>query len=183
MSELSAWDENGMNHQGNPGGSIWNFVSWQTQTSGLEAGARRLKSQSLTRFCSQLDWCRAFLFTHVSLQNVSIDLVVPLSEVPELTQHFCGTWSSWMESPPEMRSSIEASRRAWTSSVPLLQRRLMVFWAALDEALSAGWGRWSFPSILHSWGLSWSALSSSGLLSTREACAYWRESNKGPWTW
>lgn len=75
-----------MSHQGNPGGSTQNFLAWQTWTSGLEAGAGTLNSQSLSLAPSYLD--AGHFITQMSLQNGSVELVMPHSE---FTQHFYGT--------------------------------------------------------------------------------------------
>lgn len=66
----------------------------------------------------------------------------------------CGSWwtPSW----------------ASASSVSLQQRRLMVSHVALDKGLPAGWGKWSYSSTWHWWGHAWSAVSCSGLPTTRE---------------
>ena len=56
-------------------------------------------------------------------------------------------------------------------------------WTALRTALSAGWGRWSFPSTQHWWGHTWSSGASSGLPSTRDVWIYWSKSSAGPWKW
>lgn len=83
MSELFAWDESSMNHQGNPGGSTQCFLAWQTWTSGLETGAGTGNSQSLSLSPSYLD--AGHFITEMSVQNGSVDLVIPHSE---FTQHF-----------------------------------------------------------------------------------------------
>lgn len=59
------------------------------------------------------------------------------------------------------------------SSVPCLQRRPMVSQAALHKLLSSGGERWSLPAIQHWCIHTWSTLTSSGLLSTKETWAYW----------
>jgi len=51
------------------------------------------------------------------------------------------------------------------------------------KVLPAGWERWSLPSTYHWWDHTWSAASSSGLPSTKETQAKWRESNKGVQEW
>ena len=50
------------------------------------------------------------------------------------------------------------------------KRREMIPWAAFDKALSAGWGRWSFPSAQHWWSRPWSPVASSRL--RRETWTY-----------
>ena len=78
------------------------------------------------------------------------------------------TWGSWW-----------TPHWTWASNVPLQKRKLMVSWAAW-EVLPAGEGRWSFSSVQHWWGQTWSAGSSSGHTSTRETWTHWKESSKGP---
>lgn len=45
------------------------------------------------------------------------------------------------------------------------------------RALVAGWGRWSFLYSWHWWGCIWSAVSCSGLPSTKKIETYWRKSS------
>lgn len=60
----------------------------------------------------------------------------------------------------------------WANGVTLLWRKLMVFWTALGKVLSAGWGKWSFPSTqpsLEDCVQFWTPQAS-----TRETQRYWR---------
>lgn len=71
MSELFAWDESSVSHQGNPEGSTQSFLAWQTW---LEAGAGTLIFQSLSLAPSYLD--AGHFITKIFLQNGSVDLVI-----------------------------------------------------------------------------------------------------------
>lgn len=60
---------------------------------------------------------------------------------------------------------------AWVRNVPLVQRRPMMSWAALDSVLPVGWEAEATSGLC--------AMSSSGL-STREISTCWREFNQEP---
>jgi len=51
-------------------------------------------------------------------------------------------------------------------------RQPTVSWATSKEAWPAGPGRWSCPSALHWWGLTWSTVSGCGVLCTRETWTF-----------
>lgn len=59
----------------------------------------------------------------------------------------------------------------------------MASWGALKRAWPARQGRWSSPSALPSWGLTWSIVSNSGLPCTKKAGISWRGSSTGPQRW
>lgn len=62
-----------------------------------------------------------------------------------------------------------------------IQRKLVVSWAALSKSVaSRSRRRWSFPSPQHLWDHRWTAVSNSGLPSTREAWARWRVQHRAP---
>lgn len=74
------------------------------------------------------------------------------------------------------------TRLTWASYVPFWQRMPMASWkhTPSNTFLPAGWERWSYPSAQHWWGHTWSAVSSFGILSTKETWTYCRESNEEP---
>ena len=57
--------------------------------------------------------------------------------------------------------------------MPLWPRRPIGSWSALTRVWAAGWGRWPSPSALSCWGHIWSAVSRSGLLSSRQGHSGW----------
>jgi len=66
---------------------------------------------------------------------------------------------------------------------PRVKKKIKKKLIALRKAWQAGQGRWSFPSTLPWWGLTWSTVSSSGLLSTKKTEISWKESSGGPQRW
>jgi len=68
-------------------------------------------------------------------------------------------------------------------SVPLQPRKPTVSWAASNKAWPAGQGRWSCPSALHWRGLTCSAESRCGVLSTGETWTCWSTSRAGRQKW
>jgi len=77
-------------------------------------------------------------------------------------------WGSW-RTPTWPRADNE----------PLWQRRPTASRAVLG-GMPVGQGRWSFPSVWHSWGFIWGAGSISGLPSARETWTCRAESSKWP---
>ena len=67
---------------------------------------------------------------------------------------------------------------AWDSDMPLQPRKPSVSWSAKDT-WPAGRGRWSCPSTLCWWGLTWSIVSWCGVLSTGETWTCWNASKDG----
>lgn len=113
---------------------------------------RRTSQNSTTRSAKLCTWGRIILYTCMCWGLVD-RLEGSFAERP---------WTSrWMP--------------IWTqaSNMLLWQRRLMVSWAAPEGRVSAG-QRWSFPSVQHWWGPTWSAASGSGLPTTRKLKNYRR---------
>ena len=69
---------------------------------------------------------------------------------------------------------------AWASNVPSWTRKQTVSLVASKEMWSAGWGRWSCPSILHWLDLTWSTVSRCGVFSTGQTWTCWSASRGGP---
>lgn len=80
----------------------------------------------------------------------------------------------------DLRLLLDSKLNMNQEKVTLWPRRPMVPRPALGKVSPASWGTWSFPTAQPWWGHTWSAGSSSGLLSTREM---WTESSIGPWRW
>ena len=75
---------------------------------------------------------------------------------------------------------------SWTSEVSNVTsqpRKPTVSWAAFKEVWSSGQGRWSCPSALHWWVLTWSTASRCGVLSTGEIWTCWCVSRGRPQQW
>lgn len=77
------------------------------------------------------------------------------------------------------RESIPSAKtwRYWWTQCP--QRSLTVSWVALSKSLAAGKGKWSSPSTQYWWCFTWSSVSTSELLSTREIWIYRRKFSIG----
>ena len=64
------------------------------------------------------------------------------------------------------RGMVNEPAWTWASNVTSQPRKPILSWATSKEVMSVGWGRWSCPSNLQWWDLTWSTASKCGVLST-----------------
>ena len=67
----------------------------------------------------------------------------------------------------------------WASNVPSQPRKATTSWAASKQVGPAGQGRWSWPSALCQWDLTWSSVSKCRVQSRGETCTCWSSSRGG----